>query len=479
MNGKKVALLGLALVLSSNSPIGLTKSHTILAKELTYDQERDILINATEQSIFIYEDSSMYGDVIGMLNEGGTAFVLQDLDSCYYVVSGDYKGYIEKKSVLRGDEALKNEADYCPRQATILKDTVFLNEKSTLDGGVLSLYTNDAILSVLESSDDWLYVKDTNDIEGYISVDDASVAYVYSYAVEPDIALYCELYPERSIATYQDESDYDAVQEVTTIEEVDESTFIDELSLGQQVCDYALQFVGNPYVWGGTSLTEGSDCSGFVMKVYENFGIKLPRTSAEMRDYGYKVSDGLDLSLIQPGDVICYDGHVSIYLGNEQVISAASEELGIRISNVNYRTDYISVRRFVSGSQTRTIALNDEDKEILYRIVEAESGNQFFLGKVYVANVIINRLLSPSYPDSIEEIVFASRQFSPVWDGRYERVRITDETKYAVDYAISHADNSQGALYFMNPVAADECNAEWFNNSLTKLFTFRDHAFYK
>ena len=80
---------------------------------------------------------------------------------------------------------------------------------------------------------------------------------------------------------------------------------------GQAVIDYACQFIGNPYVWGGTSLTNGADCSGFIQSVYRNFGISLPRTSYEMRSAGYEVS----YENAMPGDIMCYEGHVGLYMG--------------------------------------------------------------------------------------------------------------------------------------------------------------------
>ncbi|MBQ0000242.1 MAG: C40 family peptidase [Clostridiales bacterium] len=114
-------------------------------------------------------------------------------------------------------------------------------------------------------------------------------------------------------------------------------------SSGSSVVDYATQFVGNPYVWGGTSLTNGADCSGFVQSVYSNFGVSLPRTSYEQQNAGYEVS----YADAQPGDLICYGGHVAIYMGNGQIVHASNSRDGIKISNnAAYRT-ILSVRRLV------------------------------------------------------------------------------------------------------------------------------------
>lgn len=112
---------------------------------------------------------------------------------------------------------------------------------------------------------------------------------------------------------------------------------------GSSVVDYATQFVGNPYVWGGTSLTNGADCSGFVQSVYANFGVSLPRTSYEQQNAGTEVS----YADAQPGDLICYGGHVAIYMGNGQIVHASNSVDGIKISdNAAYRT-IVSVRRLV------------------------------------------------------------------------------------------------------------------------------------
>ena len=103
---------------------------------------------------------------------------------------------------------------------------------------------------------------------------------------------------------------------------------------GTQVVKYAKKFVGNPYKYGGTSLTKGADCSGFVMSVYKHFGYKLPHYSSEIATKGKKVS----WSKKKPGDVICYYGHVAIYIGNNKIVHASSSKTGIKISNkANYR----------------------------------------------------------------------------------------------------------------------------------------------
>lgn len=113
-------------------------------------------------------------------------------------------------------------------------------------------------------------------------------------------------------------------------------------SNGQVIVDYACQFIGNPYVWGGTSLTDGADCSGFVQSVFAHFGISLPRTTYDQINAGVEVS----YDQAMPGDLICYDGHIGIYIGNGQIVNAQNPEQGIGISSATYTT-ILSVRRIV------------------------------------------------------------------------------------------------------------------------------------
>lgn len=113
-------------------------------------------------------------------------------------------------------------------------------------------------------------------------------------------------------------------------------------SKGKEIASFACRFIGNPYVAGGTSLTDGADCSGFTQAVYKNFGYSIPRNSSSQREYGKSVS----YDEAQPGDIICYSGHVALYIGNGKIVHASTQKTGIKIGDVNYKP-ILSIRRIV------------------------------------------------------------------------------------------------------------------------------------
>ena len=130
-----------------------------------------------------------------------------------------------------------------------------------------------------------------------------------------------------------------------TISETNYSAMIDAANgsdLGKKIAKYACQFIGNPYVAGGTSLTKGADCSGFTYRCYQDFGMTIPRTSFLQRSAG----TGVEYANAQPGDLICYDGHVGMYIGNGMIVHASNKKTGIKVSKAQYRT-ILAVRRIV------------------------------------------------------------------------------------------------------------------------------------
>lgn len=182
---------------------------------------------------------------------------------------------------------------------------------------------------------------------------------------------------------------------------------------GQDVVNYARGFIGNPYKWGGTSLTNGTDCSGFTMKVFEHFGYKLPHSSKEQRKCGTAVPVN-DRSKWLPGDLICYEGHVAIYTGNGMIVHASNEKYGILETTVewSHKGNVIAVRRI--AKKTSVTATSDEVR-LLAACIEAEAAAND-KDRLAVGAVVMNRVKSKKWPNSISGVIKQKGQFS-TWSG--------------------------------------------------------------
>lgn len=189
--------------------------------------------------------------------------------------------------------------------------------------------------TAIQSGDVTGYVKTE-----YILVGEEAEAYAQNQVKE------AQLEGKEEAFTYAVSREAEEQQEVQTVQEEvpPETTEVaaQTATTGQAIVDYACQFIGNPYVWGGTSLTDGADCSGFVQSVFAHFGISLPRTTYDQIYAGTEVS----YDEAMPGDLVCYDGHIGIYVGNGQIVNAQNPEQGIGISPATYTT-ILSVRRIV------------------------------------------------------------------------------------------------------------------------------------
>ena len=211
------------------------------------------------------------------------------------------------------------------------------------------LYEADAA-KVIGPVGEWTQIESGN-VTGYLtgeSAEEKAKAIVAEKKPEVDVETLDEAKAEELAAecfSYAESKEEEAArlaEEAAKAEEEAKAAEAETVGNGQAVVDYAMQFVGNPYVWGGTSLTNGADCSGFVQSVYANFGVSMPRTSSAMRSAGTEVS----YSEAVPGDVICYEGHVGIYIGNGQIVNAIDEAHGIGVSSATY-TNIITVRRLL------------------------------------------------------------------------------------------------------------------------------------
>lgn len=261
----------------------------------------------------IRKDPSENGELVGKLPKNGGADVLSEENGWYKIKSGKVTGYVRADYMVTGEEARSLADKEATNMAVCNSGGLRVREEGSLDAPVITLVAEGEELEVVDIQDDWVKIM-LDDEAAYVSADYVDIA-----------------------------------------KKLEKAVSLTELKYGQGVSDirvdlvnYAKQFLGNPYVWGGTSLTKGADCSGFVLSVMKKYGVSLPHHSGSQAQCGKKVS----LSEAQPGDLVFYAkngkiNHVAIYIGGGQVIHASNPRTGIKISNVSYRTPY-SVRRVLS-----------------------------------------------------------------------------------------------------------------------------------
>ena len=304
----------------------------------------DIAIAQVDNYVNIRSEASTDGEVVGKLYNKSAAKVHAEVDGWYQITSGTVTGYVKSEYVVRNDEELAKSVSR--RVATVNTQTLFVRTEATTDSDVLGMVADQEEITVLdESVDGWVKVS-IEEGEGYASTDyvTLSTEFVQAESKKEEEARLAKEEAERIAAQK-------AAEEATRKSSQKSGSSSGSSSSGKSysapsgaggsaVANYACQFVGNPYVFGGTSLTNGADCSGFVMAVYAAFGISLPHSSSAMRGCGYEVSQ----DAMQPGDIVCYSGHVGIYVGNGTLVHASTPSSGIKYSNVFYKT-ILSVRR--------------------------------------------------------------------------------------------------------------------------------------
>lgn len=245
------------------------------------------------------------GKLVGKLPKDAACEILEIENDWARIKSGKVEGYCNTDYLYMGSEAIRRGQEVASMIAIVNTQTLKVREEPNTDSVVITLIPQEEELEVVEVMDNGWVKFLLDDEEAYVSGEFVDVE-----------------------------------------ERLEKAVTLTELLYGQGVSDvrvdlvqYAKQFVGNPYVWGGTSLTGGADCSGFTLSIYKKYNVSLPHHAASQAQMGTKVSMGE----IQPGDLVFYAkngniNHVAIYIGNGQVIHASSPKTGIKISSVNYRT---------------------------------------------------------------------------------------------------------------------------------------------
>ena len=250
------------------------------------------------------------GRLVGKLPRNAACEVLDTDDIWAHIRSGEVEGYVSLDYLLTGVPAKFKAEELAVTVAKVTTDSLKVRAEANTESEVITLVAMGEELEVAAVEGDWVKVL-LDDDEVYVSAEYVEVSAELGTAVTMTELLYGQ-----------------GVSDVRV-----------------DVCQYAKEFIGNPYVWGGTSLTKGADCSGFVMKVFQKYGVKLPRNSRAQANCGTTIK----VAEAKPGDLIFYAkgktiNHVAIYIGNGQVVHASSPKTGIKISNVSYRSPYKAVR---------------------------------------------------------------------------------------------------------------------------------------
>lgn len=250
------------------------------------------------------------GRLVGKLPKDAACEVL-DMDGDWvHIESGNVEGYVSKDFLLTGVSAKMKAEELATTIARVTADSLKVRAEANTDSEVITMVPRGEELEVAAVEGDWVKVF-LDDDEVYVSGEYVEVSAELGTAVTMTELLYGQ-----------------GVSDVRV-----------------DICQYAKEFIGNPYVWGGTSLTKGADCSGFVMSVFKKYGVRLPHSSRAQANCGTTIK----VSEAKPGDLIFYGkgkyiNHVAIYIGNGQVVHASNPKTGIRISNVSYRSPLKAVR---------------------------------------------------------------------------------------------------------------------------------------
>ena len=315
-----------------------------VAKKLDRKDEEEsfksLVIAKVNDYVNVRSIPSEEGEIVGKLYDKSVGSFISEQDGWYEIKSGSVTGYVKGEYCVTGDDAVELAKQVGTRIATVTTTTLKVRQEPGLDTTVLGMVPIEDQLVVTEELDDWVKVN-IEEGDGYVSTDYVTLSKEFVQA---------ESKAEEEARLAKEEADRKAAQAAARrAAEKSNSSGGGQVmyasgngsEMGRAVANYALQFVGNPYVYGGTSLTNGADCSGFVMSVYANFGVSLPHSSAADRNVGAAVNG---LANAQPGDLVCYSGHVALYIGNGQIVHASTSKTGIIVSNASYRTP-LSVRR--------------------------------------------------------------------------------------------------------------------------------------
>ncbi len=310
------------------------------------EEEREfsnLVIAKVSDYVNVRSDASEESEIVGKLYDKSVGTFIQEKDGWYEINSGNVTGYVKGEYCVTGSDAVELAKEVGTRFATVTTTTLKVREEASMESAVLGLVPIEEELSVVEEMDGWVKV-DIEEGYGWVSTEYVSLHTEFVKAEskaeeEARLAKEAEERRKARAAAANSEKPTSGNKSYNSA-----SSYIPAgggSASGNAVAQFALQFKGNPYVYGGSSLTNGTDCSGFVMSVYKNFGVSLPHSSSADRSVGSGVGS---LAEAQPGDIICYSGHVGLYIGGGQIVHASNSRTGIIVSNAGYR-NILAIRR--------------------------------------------------------------------------------------------------------------------------------------
>ncbi len=323
----------------TTTTVAKTGTGTVSAGDATEELGfENLVIAQVNDYVNIRNKPSEEGEIIGKLYDDSVGENLGAGGGWIKIKSGTVTGYVKAEYCVTGEEARALAEEVGTKLAKVTTTTLKVRTEPNMKASVLGMVPMDDELVVEEEILGWVKV-DTQEGLGWVSDDYVEVhtEFVEAESKEEEAARLAKEAEERRKARQAAAAAAPKTTVTATVTPSENSS-----EMGIAVAEYALQFVGNPYVYGGTSLTNGADCSGFVMSVYANFGVSLPHSSAADRTQGYAVDGGLENA--QPGDLICYSGHVALYIGDGQIVHASTSKTGIIVSKANYKK-ILAIRR--------------------------------------------------------------------------------------------------------------------------------------
>lgn len=299
----------------------------------TTSNEPELVVANTDDFVNVRQAATTESDVLGKFYSGSVATVIADDGEWIHITSGSVNGYVSSQYVLKGDEAKKYIEDKYSYVAKVSNDVSVLNVRAdqSTDSDVIKATSAGETFEMVNQYDEWTEVKLSNGNTGYLSNEYVDVTMNYKTAIsieEEQQAI------EAERARQAASNGTSGTKSTKTY--AAPNTSAQGLQLGQNIASYALQFCGNPYVAGGTSLTNGTDCSGFTMSIYQQFGYSLPRTCGGQAGCGVEINP----AEMQPGDLVFYHGfgHVGIYIGGGMIVHASTPAKGICTLSAYYST---------------------------------------------------------------------------------------------------------------------------------------------